>query len=172
MIVLVCILAITAILGITLHYHLKGENIPFKSTTGNFDLPVVHLYSKGKKLNFIVDTGASNSLLDINSLDRLEDVEKIETDNCALYGIDGKPVNVEYVSATLHVGKTTFREEFQVTEIPAIQAIKTLEDMDISGFLGSSFLRKHKANIDFDSHTIKLPKKLFLMITKNGLSRN
>lgn len=172
MIVLVCILTILVIFGITLHYYLKGEKISFKNTMGSYNLPIVCLYSNGKKLNFIVDTGASNSVLDLNSLNSLASYKKLETENCTLYGMDGNPVNVEYINTTLYYGNTKINEDFQILEVPAVKVFKATQNIDIAGFLGSSFLKKHKVNIDFEKHTVNIPKKLFLMITKNGLSRN
>ena len=148
------------------YYTYSKENISFKKAMGRHRFPVVVLYNNGNAYNFIVDTGATNSVLNKNFLDLIKH-NKIETEDCTLYGIDGNPISVEYIEVPLYNGKKKFTEDFQVIDVPAFDKLKETENLEVAGFLGSSFLEKNKMSIDFKKYEIKVSRKIFLAISND-----
>ena len=67
----------------------KNDNIiSFKQGFDLTELPIVTLQQGDKKLNFLLDTGSNNSIIDKNILEKIEYKRVNKQSN--LFGIDGK----------------------------------------------------------------------------------
>ena len=150
-VIFVCI--IVGILAVVVNgfedYHISKDSIKtsFANTMGILSLPIINLTNNNKVFNFIVDTGATISIVDSNVLNNFE-YDKMNTIGDA-YGIDGNKVPVSYVKMKLGLEGVSFMEAFQVMRMPAFDNIKQTEGFDIAGILGSTFLDRYNFILDF-----------------------
>lgn len=126
------------------------EYISFKESMDLTDLPVITLYNNGKKFNFLLDTGATISVIDSNILDKFNH-SKIESTG-VLLGMEGNKINVSYVRASLEYKDKTYEEDFQVVDMSAsFGEVKAESGVTLSGILGNSFFKKYQYILDFNS---------------------
>lgn len=128
----------------------KKEKISFQETLYLTDLPIVTFYNNGQKLNFILDTGANQSILNERELGfctytKLDEKRK-------LTGIDGIERKVEsLISMKLTRGIKEFTETFQVSNLSAaVDAMKEVHGVTVHGIIGNTFFTKYKYILDFD----------------------
>ena len=126
--------------------------LSFADSMGRLDLPIITLTNNGQTFNFLVDTGASISVVDSIVLDKIEHT-KLNTVGEA-YGIDGNIVKVNYVSIKLTKEDMTFTEQFQVMRLDAFDNLRETDNLELSGILGSAFLKAHGFVIDFEKLTL------------------
>lgn len=126
--------------------------LSFADYMGRLNLPIITLTNNGQTFNFLVDTGASISVVDSIVLDKIEHT-KLNTVGEA-YGIDGNIVKVNYVSIELAKEDMTFTEQFQVMRLDAFDNLKETDNLELSGILGSAFLKAHGFVIDFEKLTL------------------
>lgn len=128
------------------------KRISFKEAIDLVELPVVTFISKGRKLNFLLDTGANNSILN----------ESVAADmNLEVEKFDGVETNTAGGSICLNTivnldiqydDKRIYNENFLISNMDeAFNSVKTETGVMIHGILGSNFFTKNKYIIDFDS---------------------
>ena len=85
-IIFIILTVVCVALFITMFEDIKKSNrkkISFKEALDLTELPVVTFISKGRKLNFLIDTGANNSILNESVADKMklkcEEFEGVET---------------------------------------------------------------------------------------------
>lgn len=128
----------------------------FTDSMGRLKLPVVSLTNNGQSFNFLIDTGATLSLVDSNALDKLA-YTKMETTGNA-YGVDGNIIPVEYARIELNHKKTKFVDEFQIMRVDAFDNIKESNKIEIVGILGSTFLKRYDFTINYKDLIISAKK--------------
>ena len=145
--VVVCVLAVI-INGIE-DYHRTNSliRLSFADTMGRLKLPIVSLTNNGQTFKFLIDTGATLSVIDSNILDKLN-YSKLDIKGNA-YGIDGNIVNVDYVAMTLSHGDTKFVEQFQVMRLDAFDNLRETDNIDLAGILGGTFLERYNFVVDY-----------------------
>lgn len=145
--VVVCVLAVI-INGIE-DYHRTNSliRLSFADTMGRLKLPIVSLTNNGQTFKFLIDTGATLSVIDSNILDKLN-YSKLDIKGNA-YGIDGNIVNVDYVAMTLSHGDTKFVEQFQVMRLDAFDNLRETDNIDLAGILGGTFLKRYNFVVDY-----------------------
>lgn len=147
-IMLVVVLLAIIINGVEDYRQKKRVNMSFKEAMDLVDLPVITFYNNGKKFNFLLDTGATNSTIDSNVLSSLS-YEKLNTEG-TLYGMEGNPIDVSYVKASLEYKNMNYEDEFQVVDMsPAFNRVKAESGVTLSGVLGSLFFHKYQYVLDF-----------------------
>ncbi len=112
-------------------------------------LPIVTFYQGHNKFNFLLDTGANNSVINESALELMEhnilDVEG------TLSGLNGIPVKVQYADIHINYNDTTYNTEFQVTNMDeAFNNIKAESGIKLVGIIGNNFFQKYKYILDFD----------------------
>lgn len=126
----------------------KRVNMSFKEAMDLVDLPVITFYNNGKKFNFLLDTGATISIVDSNILDSLT-CEKLK-DVGTVFGVEGNKVPVSYVRAQLDYKGGNYKEDFQVLDMSnAFGNIKEESGVTLSGILGNQFFHKYQYVLDF-----------------------
>ncbi len=151
---IVCVTLFVA-LFITFFEDIKRSNrkkISFKEALDLTELPVVTFISKGRKLNFLLDTGANNSILNSSVAEsmklQIEEFEGIETNTA------GGNINLNSV-VNLDIkydDKRIYNEYFLLSNMDeAFNSVKAETGVMIHGILGSNFFTKNKYIIDFDS---------------------
>lgn len=158
LIVLVAVFVIATIINGIEDYHAKNSlvRLSFTDNMGRLNLPIVSLTNNGQSFNFLIDTGATLSVIDSNALDKLA-YTKVETTGNA-YGVDGNIVPVEYARIELNHEKTKFVDEFQIMRVDAFDNIKESDKIEIVGILGSTFLKRYDFTINYKDLIISAKK--------------
>lgn len=157
-VIIIAILALTAITIISYNSFLKGPHhkISFKETLALTNLPIITFeHNWGKtgnyymKLNFILDTGSTKSIIDSSILSSLK--YKDTDSQFSIHGIEGKSIVAESAVIKLKYDDAIFEEEFQKIDMhKAFNSIKEGTGATIHGILGNSFFEKYKYVIDFN----------------------
>ena len=128
----------------------RNNKISFQETLALTDLPIVTFYNNGRKLNFILDTGASESVINECELSSCL-YEKVD-EKRKLMGIDGNNRTVDnMVSLKLVRGIQEFSEKFQVSNLSQVTtAIRNTCGVEVHGIIGNTFFTKYKYILDFD----------------------
>ena len=126
--------------------------ISFKEALDLTELPVVTFIGKGRKLNFLIDTGANNSILNESVANNMklkcEEFEGVETNTA------GGNINLNRVTNLVikFDDKREYDECFLISNMDdAFDSIKAETGVMIHGILGSNFFTRNKYIIDFDS---------------------
>lgn len=130
----------------------KNNRISFKEALDLTELPVVTFIGNEKKLNFLIDTGANNSILNesvVNSMKlNTETFEGVETNTAGGNIVLNKVVNLEIK----YDDRRIYNECFLVANLDeAFSSIKGDTGVTIHGILGNKFFANHKYIIDFDA---------------------
>lgn len=126
----------------------KKEAISFKQGFDLTDMPVITLYQGEKKFNFLLDTGANNSMIDSNILDQ---IDHTATDaKSEVFGIEGKRKSVPMCVITLSYKNQEFTYEYIVNNLKdAFDNLKRDTGVTLHGIIGSKFFNTYKYVLDF-----------------------
>lgn len=129
----------------------KGKRInkiSFKEALDLADLPVITLRQGDKKINLLLDTGSTESIIIPSVLDYLEHEDTGKTGT--IYGMEGRGFDTKYVNMHLMYNYITYNENFQVVDMSsAFNNVKQSTGVTIHGILGNSFFEKYGYVIDF-----------------------
>ena len=126
------------------------NKISFKESLDLTSIPIVTFENNGRKINFLLDTGASKSIINSSELSTCK-YETIKGVCSILTGMDGIPRNTEYVKLVLSYNGKEYVDNFQKTDMSAaFNAIKRDTGVNIHGVLGTAFFNKYKYVLDFD----------------------
>lgn len=127
----------------------QAYRMSFRETLDLTDIPIVTFKCGEKKLNFLLDTGASDSIINKSVTD---DIKHSPTGvRNTIYGSDGNKEEVDITSIDITYRDKTYSEEFYVKDLDAaFSNLKSDFGVNLSGVLGSSFFQKYKYIIDFD----------------------
>lgn len=149
-ILLVIIILSVIINGVGEYKQSKRISMSFREAMDLVELPVITFYNGGKKFNFLLDTGATISVIDSNVLDNFSH-EKVEATG-VLWGMEGNKIDVSYIRAFLGYKDKVYEEDFQVVDMSsAFGEVKAESGVTLSGILGNSFFKKYQYVIDFNS---------------------
>ncbi len=125
-----------------------------KSTSVDFEvyhnIIVVEAYVNDKWSKFIVDTGASVSLLDFNQSKKYNFTYSIDTDK-RLTGFGGRSrlMKTSEVSFAMKGGPEARRFNFSASDLSGLNSILSQSQQRVLGILGNDFLQSHGAIIDY-----------------------
>ena len=158
LIVIVAVFVVATLINGIEDYHNRSSlvRLSFTDNMGRLNLPIVSLTNNGQSFNFLIDTGATLSVIDSNALDKLA-YTKVETTGNA-YGVDGNIVPVEYARIELNHEETKFVDEFQIMRVDAFDNIKESDKIEIVGILGSTFLKRYDFTINYKDLIISAKK--------------
>lgn len=127
----------------------RKDAMSFREAMDLTNLPIVTFYQGDKKFNFLLDTGATLSVINQAALESITHTTINETGE--LYGVDGVKREVSYASINLAYKNKDYTEEFQVLDMQeAIDQVKAESGVNMVGIIGSEFFRKYKYVLDFD----------------------
>lgn len=117
---------------------------------------IVKAKLNGNLVMFIVDSGASRSVLDI-SYDTGIRVDGIEGNSAIGFMADNVDIDIAQVPEIV-IGKYTFNNLLMaVTDLSALRTVYTkLTGIDVAGLLGCDFLVDHVSSINFRNRKIFL----------------
>lgn len=120
----------------------------FRETLDLTGLPIVTFKQGNERLNFILDTGASKSLIDSNALKNIEYTEL--SDTAISYGIDGVSHVTPYIGISLTYNNKEYKEAFKVMDMSAsFGNLKRDYGVNVHGLLSSSFFEQYSYVLDF-----------------------
>lgn len=127
----------------------RKDAMSFREAMDLTSLPIVTFYQGDKKFNFLLDTGATLSVINQATLESITHTTTNETGE--LYGVDGVKREVSYASINLAYKNKDYTEEFQVLDMQeVIDQVKAESGVNMVGIIGSEFFRKYKYVLDFD----------------------
>lgn len=122
--------------------------ISFRESFDLTGLPVITFTQGKNKLNFLFDTGATNSVIDSRLLEKLK-YDKVEGATCDVYGMEGNVQSVNIVEIQLEKNMV-YSDLFQVVDMSsAFDSVKAETGVLISGILGGTFFQKYKYVLDY-----------------------
>lgn len=127
----------------------KQGEISFQAGYDLTDLPIVTLKQGDRKLNFLLDTGATDSLIDANVLKTLE---HSPTDMCTeVMDINGHRKTANYYVVTLSFKDRDYTFVYaSMNMTSAFGDVKKNTGVTVHGIIGSKFFNKFKYILDFD----------------------
>lgn len=130
----------------------KPNAISFKQTFDLTNLPIVTFKQGDKKFNFILDTGASDNIIDSNILPQIDHrLLNLESD---IYGMEGHKSVVKLCSIVLSCNNTNFEYNYLICDMSdAFGYIKKSSGVNVHGILGSKFFNKFQYILDFKDLT-------------------
>lgn len=127
----------------------KTEVISFKQGFDLTELPIVTLYQGDKKLNFLLDTGSNNSIIDKNIVDQLNTYEINAKSN--IFGMNGIKQTVNVCGLTLSYKDVKYDYYYLICDMAeAFGEIKKSSGVTLHGIIGSKFFNEFKYVLDFD----------------------
>lgn len=129
-------------------YFKPKDFMSFRESLDLVDLPIVTFKQKDKKLNFILDTGASKNVI---NKEAVESIESEDTGlNSKLIGIEGSIQHTSLVKINFVYKNKEFVDEFQVMDLSrTVNAYKIKRGVTIHGMIGNGFMQKYKYVLDF-----------------------
>lgn len=130
-------------------YILKGTDImSFKESLDLAELPVVTFYQGDQKLNFLLDTGSNNCIIDSSILNKIEHKKLNLTSN--LIGLDNISRTVDLCTIKMSYKNNTFEYQYLIQDMKGpFDAIKKDTGVTINGILGSRFFNDFRYVLDF-----------------------
>ena len=114
------------------------------------NIPIATFKQGDKELNFIIDTGSDDNVINRESLKEIEH-EMVEH-NGTLAGVGGV-FNVEACNITFQHGGDTFTTKFLIADHlqQAFDDIRRAHAIPLHGMLGSKFLMQNNIVLDFNN---------------------
>ena len=119
----------------------------FKDTIEKYNLPIVSLEHQGKIYNFIIDTGANQSMINASTLSefRHEDINKDTT----VSGLESKKKVCKQIYIEFEKEGHRFSDVFLTLPIPNLDKMNKEHNSNIVGLLGNSFLRRYNCILNY-----------------------
>ena len=152
---IVFVLLLAGIAAIVAHFvdsarkKVSYDSMSFRETMDLCALPIVTFMNNGKKLNFLLDTGASKSVIHSGALEGL--TYKSINKSGDVYGMDGKRKDVSFINMSIEYRGKDYNEEFQSIDMSVpFSNLKADFGVNLHGILSSTFFQKYKYVLNFD----------------------
>ena len=120
----------------------------FKEALDLVELPIVTFVNNGMKLNFLLDTGSSQSIIN-ESISSTLDIKGSE-ESMFLVGTDGNRIPSNLGTMKVSYKDQEFAHTFAIKDLDeAFGIVKQESGVQIHGILGSDFLQKYRYVLDF-----------------------
>lgn len=147
------LIIIGAIVFNSTYYYIRSRernnqlNLSFENSLSKIGLPIVTFCNNGNELHFLVDSGATNSMIDERILNY---INFNKTEECGtIYGIDNKVIPVNYADIKLYIYNVEFEDTFRIMKLESMDSLSREYGFRIVGILGNSFLYKYGMHIKF-----------------------
>lgn len=143
--------AIIAIAALIRKYSKRYKSaISFRESLDLTGLPVITFNQGKNKFNFLLDTGATNSVINESQLPNIKH-SVIEGAQCEVYGIEGNTQTVPFVEIKFK-RDIDYIGNFQVVDLStAFDAVKSETGVTIIGILGNDFFQNYKYVLDYNT---------------------
>jgi hypothetical protein len=120
--------------------------------------PLVNVMIHGKQFTLVLDTGASKTAFDHDTLNQFEDIIAITSSDRLSTGLGtNNMTSFTAIINTIHIGDLSLSEfEVAVLDLSSINiAYRQLNHPEVLGVLGGDILMKYKAVIDYGKKVLK-----------------
>lgn len=153
LVILACVAIIAGVVDLIMNRRKidpKVGRISFRESMDLVELPIVTFMNNGRKLNFLLDTGASYSSINEAALEGLSYVDTGETGFGI--GIEGTVKEDRgYIRMDVGYRSQSYEDDFQVVDLSqAFGMIKQECGINLHGILGSTFFQKYRYVLNFD----------------------
>ena len=130
----------------------NNVEISFKEFLDLTDLPIISFYIGDQKLNFLLDTGSNNSIINESIIETLPHTKKEDT--VVTFGMEGNKVINSYGELKLYYKNKEFVDDFTIMNLDnAFDQIKQESGVQIHGILGNRFFEKYGYVLNFNTLT-------------------
>lgn len=127
------------------------KQVSFKEALDLTGIPVVTFKQGKNKINLLLDTGSSKSVI-LPSVLNVFKHEKLN-EGGTVYGMEGNIIETVFVSIDFILNNTNYSEKFQVVDMSsAFNSLKQDTGVTIHGILGNSFFEKYGYVIDYKDY--------------------
>ena len=124
------------------------KQVSFKEALDLTGLPIVTFKQEENKINLLLDTGSSKSVI-LPSILNVFNHEKLN-EGGTVYGMEGNIIETVFISMDFILNNTNYSEKFQVVDMSsAFNSLKQDTGVTIHGILGNSFFEKYGYVIDY-----------------------
>lgn len=124
--------------------------ISFREALDLTGLPVITFYQNKERFNLLLDTGATNSVINEKYLPNLKHTI-IEGAQCEVYGMEGNVQTVPFVNIKFS-RDLEYEANFQVVDMSAaFDAVKSETGVTIVGIIGNDFFQNYKYVLDYNT---------------------
>jgi hypothetical protein len=146
----ICIAVLVAIILFIVYSTKPKEMMSFKESIDLTELPIVTFLSGDKKLNFLLDTGSNNSLINASILDKIQ-AEALPYKSTS-FGAEGTEVETPAYNIKFQYKSTSYKVVFFAMNLDvAFDKVKKESGVTIHGILGNKFFERYKYVLDFES---------------------
>lgn len=143
-------------IGITILFHrsmktMRDSEMSIRESMNLISLPVVTFENNGEKYNFIIDSGANDSIIN-KECDIVSTPHRQSND---VSGISGETMKCSTVLINFKYKDKTFETLFNVINLNDLfNTIKENYGVTVHGILGTNFLDKYNYVIDFKDYKL------------------
>lgn len=124
------------------------EFMSFMESMDLTNLPIVTFTVKNRKLNFMLDTGCTISIITQDIVPVIE--PKMLDVKSSVFGMEGNLVECGVCTIDLKYKGNTYSDYFQVLDMKeSFSKIKQESGVTIHGIIGTKFFQKYKSVLDF-----------------------
>lgn len=129
--------------------NIHPDAMSFQNSMDLAELPVVTFRQGDKKINFLLDTGSNNCIIDSTSLKSLK-YQPLDITN-KVSGIEGIEREEKVCILKLNYKDKEYNFPYIVKDMkPIFDSIKKETGVTVNGMLGSKFFNEFKYVLDFD----------------------
>jgi predicted aspartyl protease len=133
------------------------KRVSLDSSMDAANLPIVTFTANSKKskdlsINFLIDTGANNSVINSGILKNYNYQKSNKTGS--IFGMEGNKQEISYANMEFSLNGKKYSEEFQVVDMNnAFDNVEKENGITIHGILGNTFLTRYGYVINFKDFT-------------------
>lgn len=121
----------------------------FQNSMDLAELPVVTFRQGDKKINFLLDTGSNNCVIDSNILKNID--HKMLNIETSILGIEGNAQKTGICTIKMTYKDKEYEYPYIIQDMSAaFDSIKKETGVTVNGMLGSKFFNEFKYVLDFD----------------------
>lgn len=120
----------------------------FKESLDLAEMPVVTFYQGDKKINFLLDTGSNNCIIDSSFLKNIRHTMLKESTN--IQGLEGNSQEAQVCTLNITYKNNTYSYPYVIQDMSNVfNSIKKETGVTVNGILGSSFFNTYNYILDF-----------------------
>ena len=129
--------------------NIHPDAMSFQNSMDRAELPVVTFRQGDKKINFLLDTGSNNCVIDSNILKSIDHkMLDVETN---ILGLEGNAQKTGVCTIKMSYKDKEYEYPYVIQDMSAaFDSIKKETGVTVNGMLGSKFFNEFKYVLDFD----------------------
>ena len=129
--------------------NIHPDAMSFQNSMDLAELPVVTFHQGDKKINFLLDTGSNNCVIDSNILKSIDHkMLDVETN---ILGLEGNAQKTGVCTIKMSYKDKEYEYPYVIQDMSAaFDSIKKETGVTVNGMLGSKFFNEFKYVLDFD----------------------